>query len=130
MRFFSFPFAYQEHELQKMRVKVRELESKNEVLKELCRIRQQEILRLQEKLKIQCRPLDIGKDERSDHIEVQGAGKLSSCAESSRQSEQVQHSSSVHTEAGNKENFLHRHGAIQKPRREVYNKNYNSTARR
>jgi hypothetical protein len=133
--FLLFPFAKQEDQLMKMRIRIRELESKNEMLKELCRERRGRILELEEMLKVQFIPHNRKRDEGSDTIKVEGVQRLSSCAGSSREQGQVQHSQvfgsgPIHIQAGNKENLLDSHEALQRPRRNLYNKNYKPDLRR
>jgi hypothetical protein len=130
-----FPFAQQEDQLMKMRIRIHELEGKNEMLKELCRGRRQRILELEEMLKLECRPHNMRKEEEYDSGEVQEVQRPSTCAGSSSEVGQVQHSHIISTgpirvHVDNKENLLDSHKALQRPRRNVYDKKYKHEVRR
>lgn len=115
----------------KMRIKIRELETKNTMLKELCRERRQRILELEDKLKTGFRPHSMKEMEGTDSRKIQGIEKESSVAGSSREVGLIQYSKSfssghAHGQAGNKENTDE---DIQRPTKNMHN-NYTCYVRR
>lgn len=132
--FSSFHFAQQEDQLMKMRIKIYELESKNETLKELCRERRRRILGLEEKLMAECRPCNIEEERGSDSREFQGVEKQSNGAGPSSDVEPIQSkgfsSGHVRVQAGNKENSLNIRETLQRPRQNMYNIGYTRNTRR
>ncbi|KDR19230.1 hypothetical protein L798_06285 [Zootermopsis nevadensis] len=124
-----------EDQLMKMRIRIRELESKNEMLKELCRSRRQRILELEEMLEVHLRSRDKKKEHVSELRDVQVVERPSNRADSLRDAGQVQRSQEfgsgpVNVAAGNKENFLESHKALMRQRRNMYSKNYKPDVRR
>lgn len=127
--FSSFHFAQQEDQLMKMRIKIYELESKNETLKELCRERRRRILGLEEKLMAECRPCNIEEERGFDSKEFQGVEKQSNGARPSNDVEPIQskgfNSGQVSVQAGN--NIRE---TLQRPRQNMYNIGYTCNTRR
>ncbi|PNF20166.1 hypothetical protein B7P43_G18363 [Cryptotermes secundus] len=122
-----------EDQLMKMRIKIYELESKNEMLKELCRERRRRILGLEEKLMAECRPCNI-EERGSDSKEFQGVEKQSNGAGPSNDVEPIQskgfNSGQVSVQAGNKEKSLNIRENLQRPRQNMYNIGYTCNTRR
>jgi hypothetical protein len=118
--------------MMKMRIKIHELEGKNETLKELCRERRRRILWLEEKLMTESRPCIIKGHRGSGSREFQGVGKQSDGAGPSSEVEmkQCNRSGHFHVEAGNKENSLDICETLERPRRNVYNKDCARNMRR
>jgi hypothetical protein len=118
----------------KMRIKIYELESKNETLKELCRERRRRILGLEEKLMAECRPSNIKEERGSDSREIQGVEKQSNDSGPSSEVEPIQCKSSssghIRDHAGNKENSLNIRETLQGPRQNMYNIGYTHNIRR
>jgi hypothetical protein len=118
----------------KMRIKIYELERKNEMLKELCRERRQRILGLEQKLMAECRPCNIKEDKVSDSSEIQGVEKQSNDAGPSSEIEPIQcqsfSSGHVRVQAGNKENSLNIRETLLRPRQNKYNIGYTHNIRR
>jgi hypothetical protein len=118
----------------KMRIKIHELEKKNEMLKELCRERHRRILGLEEKLMTEFRPHNIKEKKGSDSREIQGIRKQSNGAGPSRVVEAIQcksfSSGHVHFHADNKENSLDITETLQSPRLNIYNKDHTHNVRR
>jgi hypothetical protein len=114
-----------------MRIKIHELENKNQILKELCRERRRKIIGLEEKLLAECRPCDI-EERGSNSREIQEAGEQSNAPGPSSEVEPIQCKSSgyVHVQAGNKENSLNISETLQRPRQNMYNIDYTYTTRR
>lgn len=118
----------------KMRIKIYELERKNETLKELCRERRRQILGLEQKQMAECRPCNIKEERASDSREIQGVEKQSNGAGPSTEVEPIQcksfSSGHVRVQAGNKENSLNIRETLQRPRQNKYNIGYTHNIRR
>jgi hypothetical protein len=106
----------------KMRIKIRDLETKTEMLKELCRARRKKILDLEEKLKTALGSQNMTEEENCDSGESKGITKQIRGAGSSQGVGLIQYnkgfsSDDARGQAGNKENFPGRDEALQRPGR-------------
>jgi hypothetical protein len=115
----------------KMRIKIHQLEGKNEFLKALCRERRRRILSLEEKPMTESRPCNMKGQRGSDSREFQGVGEQSNIAGPSSEVEtkQCKGNGHIHVQPGNKENFLDISETLQRPR-SMHNKDYTHNMRR
>jgi hypothetical protein len=106
----------------KMRIKVRNKETENEMLKELCRARRKRILDLEQKLETTLGSQNKKEKEICGSGEIKGIRKQTSGAGSARGVGLTQYNKGFSSDedcgqAGNKENFPDRDEALQRPRR-------------